>query len=161
MNWFDGFWQKVDKRGPDECWLWTAAKDKDGYGIYKRPRPRKGRTNRATRIIWEFAYGPIPEGVLVLHTCDVPSCCNPTHLWLGNSMDNHQDMVAKGRQIFPPLKVGEANGGGGKLTEQDVRAIRKLRATGRYTLMQLGNIYGVTFGMIGHIINRRAWAHVE
>lgn len=47
---------------------------------------------------WMQAYGPIPEGALILHTCDVRNCINVEHLFLGTQRDNMQDMAAKGRQ---------------------------------------------------------------
>lgn len=51
----------------------------------------------AHRLAWEEAYGSIPAGMSVLHTCDVRNCVNPEHLFLGTYKDNAQDMVKKGR----------------------------------------------------------------
>jgi HNH endonuclease len=51
----------------------------------------------AHRLVWEYTYGPIPEGFQVLHHCDNPPCCNPEHLFLGTSLDNNRDRDAKGR----------------------------------------------------------------
>lgn len=80
---------------------------------------------------------------------------------MGTARENTQDAIRKGRFINPPVHIGEANPGGGKLTEQDVREIRRLHATGEYTLGKLGEMFEVTFGMIGHIVKRRSWSHVE
>lgn len=69
------FWSKVDKRGPDECWNWTASKQK-GYGQFMLG----GRPRRAHRVAYELLVGPIPEGLTLDHLCRNPSCVNPAHL---------------------------------------------------------------------------------
>ena len=51
------------------------------------------------RLMWEQKNGPVPDGLFVLHRCDVRACCNPDHLFLGTPLDNMQDMHAKGRFI--------------------------------------------------------------
>ena len=49
------------------------------------------------RLVYELMRGPIPEGMLACHSCDVPSCCNPDHIFLGTEQDNAVDAVRKGR----------------------------------------------------------------
>ena len=72
--------------------LWGGSSERTGYG-----RVRFGaKIMRAHRLSWELAYGPIPEGVDVLHTCDIPPCILPWHLYLGTQVDNMQDMLAAG-----------------------------------------------------------------
>lgn len=73
----DRFWAKVDKDGPGDCWLWTAALA-DGYGVCKRPPV--GTSRRAHRIAYELIVGPIPEGLDLDHLCRVRRCVNPAHL---------------------------------------------------------------------------------
>ena len=93
------FWAKVDKT--DTCWLWTGGKDTGGYGALRVKAPRlSNKKVRASRYSWELHNGPIPEGLWVLHTCDVRHCVNPAHLWLGTRQDNVDDMKAKGRQAY-------------------------------------------------------------
>lgn len=75
------------------CLLWTGRKSKDGYGKINR----KGKTLSAHRYSWTLVNGPIPEGLFVLHKCDVPTCINPDHLFLGTHQDNMDDMKNKGR----------------------------------------------------------------
>lgn len=90
------FWPKVRKT--DTCWWWTAGGDKaDGYGRI-RAGGRGTPTLLAHRAAWEITFGPIPDGLEVCHTCDTPRCVRPDHLFLGTSLQNNQDMVAKGRQ---------------------------------------------------------------
>ena len=55
-----------------------------------------GTSTRAHRIAWQIAYGPIPAGLLVLHTCDNPGCVNPVHLYIGTQKDNMRDMSIRG-----------------------------------------------------------------
>lgn len=86
------FLNKLDRSG--ECWLWKGGVDKDGYGKVTIDY----RTWKASRAAWHLLVGPIPEGMLVLHKCDVPLCCNPDHLWLGTQSDNIRDMDSKGRR---------------------------------------------------------------
>ena len=75
------------------CKIWTKGTVGKGYGY----RWKNGRKRLVHRIEWEEHYGPIPKGMLVCHTCDNPPCWEITHLFLGTTKDNADDMVAKGR----------------------------------------------------------------
>lgn len=77
-----------------DCWEWTRSTNNVGYGMF---RYRKGLMRTAHRVSYEMHKGPIPDGMIVCHTCDNPKCVNPDHLWLGTRRDNYNDMVAKGR----------------------------------------------------------------
>lgn len=90
------FWAKVDKRGLEECWLWTASLFRLGYGQF-RAGPGQKRNVLAHRFSYEVAHGPIPVGLCVMHTCDNRRCVNPAHLRLGTHTDNMRDCAAKGR----------------------------------------------------------------
>ena len=91
-------WPKVDCSG-DGCWLWTGAIDHKGYGRIGMGAPSRF-VMRAHRATWELTFGPIPEGLCVLHKCDNPPCVRPSHLFLGTISDNSQDMAAKGRSAI-------------------------------------------------------------
>lgn len=77
----------------DGCLLWTGSVKDNGYGQTCWHR----RTVTAHRVAWQMIHGPIPDGLCVMHTCDVRACVNPAHLRLGTFGDNNRDTVAKGR----------------------------------------------------------------
>jgi len=70
------FWSKVDRRGDDECWEWTASMYPTGYGHFSI----MGQGIRAHRFSYELLVGPIPEGMVIDHLCRTPLCVNPAHL---------------------------------------------------------------------------------
>jgi hypothetical protein len=70
------FWSKVDKQGPDGCWLWLIGKSTAGYGVFRLP----DRQVLAHRFAYELLVGPIPDGMTLDHLCRVRHCVNPTHL---------------------------------------------------------------------------------
>jgi hypothetical protein len=90
------FWEKVDIRGKNECWNWTGAKNKAGYGMFKVAVG----TSLANRMSYKLAFCFIPEGMCVLHKCDNPSCVNPYHLYAGTMGDNTRDMIERHRQYW-------------------------------------------------------------
>ena len=74
-------------------WVWVGGRSSAGYGYMSV----NGRQTLAHRISWELHYGPIPEGIDVLHRCDRPWCVRPACLFLGTAKENGQDMMQKGR----------------------------------------------------------------
>lgn len=79
------------------CWLWMGSwAPSRGYGLVHVPG---GRRTVAHRYSWEIHRGPIPDGMMVCHKCDVRLCVNPDHLFLGTASDNMRDAFAKGRNI--------------------------------------------------------------
>lgn len=79
---------------PDGCRVWTAAHDRDGYGLLKVD----GRMARITRLVWERANGPIADGLIVMHSCDNPPCIRLEHLSIGTHQDNARDALTKVRR---------------------------------------------------------------
>lgn len=128
------------------CIEWTKAKDKAGYGVSWKA----GKYIRAHRKAYEDAYGPIPSGQVVRHTCDNRSCVNPNHLILGTYKQNSQDMVDRNRQA-KGSRVGTS-----KLTEELVKIIKSLSGTSK----QLANFFGVSATTIKDIRNNKIWKHV-
>src|SRR5258708_2027850 len=89
------FWSKVAIGGDNECWIWQTGKDQDGYGAFWW----SNRQVKAHRFSWGLFGGSIPDGMYVLHSCDNPSCVNPSHLFLGTTQDNTADRDIKERQV--------------------------------------------------------------
>lgn len=85
------FWAKVDKTG--ECWVWNAAINANGYGKFGIG----GRTRSAHRVSYEFANGPIPDGLDLDHMCHIRACVNPGHLRLATTAENNQNRQSERR----------------------------------------------------------------
>lgn len=130
----DSFWKKVRRSGSDECWAWGGYGNSD-----RRGRASYGRLDifgvqgvYAHRVAYFLTYpGEIalkrPDGGLfVLHKCDNPSCCNPRHLYLGEHEENMRDMHVRRRE-HRWVSTGSPRA---KLTEENVREIRRLKKTG-------------------------------
>lgn len=97
------FWAKIDQTGGlDACWPWIGNRIAKGYGIFTY----RGRNFGAHRTAYELAIGLVPNDQWVLHHCDNPPCCNPTHLFLGDAQANVDDMLAKGRASWQKGAVG-------------------------------------------------------
>jgi hypothetical protein len=142
------FWSHVDTSG--ECWLWTGGGNIHGYG-----KLRLGNKHLAAhRVAWELTNGAIPDGLSVLHKCDVRACVRPEHLFLGTQQDNMRDCANKGRQA-----LGERNNHA-VLNAADVAAIREQHAAGGVTQAALARAYGVKPGTILAIIRHVNWRHV-
>lgn len=129
------FWRKVQKGGPDECWLWIGGLMGSGYGqFYRAKKVPVG----AHRFSWELANGqPPPTGMQVMHSCDVRRCVNPAHLSVGSCSDNAWDRSRKGRN------PGNRTKGRPEIRKVNDEQVRALRAAG-LTFKQIGNALGVT-----------------
>ncbi len=148
------FWSKVDRSGPYDCWMWQgtiALPNKCGqrYGSFGISEG-KSVNYRAHRFAWMLCNGRIPEGMVIMHSCDVPLCVNPAHLKLGTQADNVADRDIKGRTA-----KGE-NHGHSKLTETQARFIK--HSTERPGV--LGKRYGVHPTAITAIRTGKNWAHL-
>lgn len=135
------------------CLNFTGGKVGIGYG-----RLRVGRKLvLAHRHAYELAMGEIPDGMIVCHRCDNPSCCNPDHLFLGSQMDNMSDRSGKGR--YGSQARGTDNGAA-KLTDVDVAEIRRLVSSGAKQ-KDVAAQFGVTQPLISMIALRKNWDHLK
>ena len=146
------------------CCEWVGAHSSFGYGQLRTGQ--RGLIEMAHRLAWEFEVGPIPEGLSVLHRCDNPPCCRPSHLFLGTQKDNMVDAATKNRLNRPSgdtrhhVPRGERLGRIVKLTANDVRSIRARAASGE-TQVSIAKDFPATRQQIGQIILRRSWSHIE
>jgi hypothetical protein len=145
------FWEKVDIRGPDECWVWLAGKTSKGYGTLWL----KGTSHLAHRVAWELTNGEIPEGICVLHHCDNPPCCNPKCFFLGTRADNVADRDKKGRRA-DTKGISHPRA---KLSNEQVLEIRDLRSKGMLQ-REIAELYPISQQMINHICRRENWKHI-
>lgn len=145
---FAAFWSNVAITANDNlCWEWLAGKDKDGYGTF-----RVGKSGeRSHRIAWAYPNYIIPEGMLICHSCDNPSCVNPKHLFLGTNNDNMKDMAKKGRTKD---QFGEKNTSH-KLTTEQIKNLRLDFASG-LTRKELANKYNIDRAHVSLIVRYKA-----
>lgn len=153
------FWQKVDKRGEDECWEWLGARASGrknflGYGIINV----SGVLTLTHRYSFELHNGYIDPDLLVCHSCDNGLCVNYKHLWQGTHKDNSDDKIKKaqagGRVLVPKEKRGRH-----KLTLSQVLEIRRLRVTDRktYLVRVLASMFNVSNDTIINVTNFHTW----
>jgi hypothetical protein len=119
------------------CLIWTGRISSHGYGTIKVD----GKNVGAHRIAWELEEGTIPKDMLVLHKCDVRTCVNVNHLFLGNHADNMKDARIKDRY-------------GRKISNADVFQIKDLYGYG-FTQREIGGMWGVTAAAIQTTLKKR------
>ena len=132
-----------------ECWIWTGYIGGQGYGrLTNEKKPLSTH-----RLAYETWVGEIPEGLCVLHKCDVRSCINPDHLFLGTQKDNVQDCMEKGRRN----SVRGSKHGHAKLTETEILKIRNMAGQ---LHKDIAAQFGVSRATIGDVLTRKLWTHI-
>jgi hypothetical protein len=165
------FWAAVDQRGDDQCWEWQRCTTGVGrYGAFRVSGKQRG----THRIAWELTHGPIPSGLWVLHHCDNPPCCNPSHLYLGTAADNAHDREKRNRSLTgehhpnsgkvftQPTPAQRARGerhGSSKLNENAVCEMRKLHSEGRL-VADIARRFNVSWNTAAKVVKRENWRHV-
>lgn len=145
----DRFWSKVDRRGDDDCWNWTANSHQRGYGVFWF----EGRNVRAHRLALEWHSGPPPfPDAMALHSCDNPSCCNPTHLRWGSAKDNKDDQILRKGPLH-----GEASPSA-VIDSEIVSSIYRMRLNG-LTASEISDRLGLPKTLVMNVYTGRSWSH--
>jgi hypothetical protein len=145
---------------PNGCWVWTASTDRQGYGhISNVFIGGKSRSISVHRLVAHLIHGLdlSSRNTYACHHCDNPPCFNPDHLFVGTPKDNSDDCKNKGRERH---QLGEENGGGGKLTADQVSEIRDRYRHGESQRV-IASAFGVDQTMISMIVLRKQWRHVQ
>ena len=126
----DIFLSRIEKT--DTCWIWKGGKNGYGYGILILPGEKKVRAHRYS---YEWFKGAIPDGLVIMHTCDNPICVNPDHLVAATKGDNNRDCTTKGRR---PKGMAHWNT---RLSPEMVEAIRNSHASTSAVAAEFGVNY--------------------
>lgn len=130
--------QRLSIKSYEDCWEWTKGKDKDGYGqCHCAKSAIENKVTRAHQLAFVAWKGSIPEGKIICHTCDNPSCCNPLHLYAGTHKDNVKDCVERGRHN---------NGSKPTVNYEDI-----LFWKGQLSSTRVASMYGISFSRVCQI----------
>ncbi len=148
----DRYFEKVDIRGPNDCWPWLGYATNNGYGRMKVD----GVLKYATHILFYLKHGHYPpKGRISCHHCDNPPCNNPRHLYLGTNRSNMRDKKERRRGNYGKGERARNV----KLTSFQVHMIRFLLRSGE-TQTSIGWKFGVSQSIVSKIGMRQRWAHL-
>jgi predicted XRE-type DNA-binding protein len=159
INTKETFFKRINKHGPipqhapklGKCWVWTGCKQSDGYGTVRFNL----KNMVAHRLAYMLCVGSI-DGTQILHKCDNPACCRPSHLFPGTHSDNMQDMWNKNRHTRP---IGRRNNHA-KLKESQVLEIRDRFSKGKISQTKLAKEFGITQANASAIIRGQTWKFI-
>lgn len=136
---------RVEKIPFSGCWIWMRSLQGRGYGALVRDK----KAWLAHRFSYSMLKGPIPDGALVCHRCDVPQCVNPAHLFTGSNMDNLLDSITKGRRPKTVSTRGHCKNA--SLTAEQVEQIKYAINTRVGSLRTVAENAGIPYHVIKDI----------
>lgn len=147
----DYFWAHI-AAARNNCWFWIGPFQRNGkvgadHGLFSYANER----HYAHRLSWRINRGEIPDGMSVLHHCDVPRCVNPDHLYIGSQRDNVMDRISRGRSAPMPYM--------GKLTEEQVREVRS--RLGHRNESKIARDMGISRSTVNNIARGRVYGWVS
>jgi hypothetical protein len=156
------FWEKVAIKGKDDCWDWTASLNHSGYGKFgissyetKIFGVKNSGPIGAHRVAFYLANGTIDNNLMVLHSCDRPSCCNPNHLRQGDAKDNGEDIANRARGTIGEKSIFL------KLTDDEIREMRYLYENEDWGSAQLAAKFNCSRSHVNEVVSYRSRRHVK
>ncbi len=146
---------KIDIKGEDECWPWTACIGTWGYGSFWL----EGKNLNSSRAAYLLMVCDVPKDKVVCHSCDNPACCNPKHLWIGTQGDNVRDCATKGRakghfsETNHPRHLA-------KLTPEAVIEARRLWKSG-VSQSEIARLWKMDSSTISRAVKGNSWGHIK
>ena len=143
-NTIQTFWDRVDRRGSDECWNWQKLISHNGYGRFRY----EGKIHYSHRFAFELKHGDLSDDVVVRHfRCNNNLCCNPRHM----DIDSREGTM---RDTTSGMKNKNA-----RLSISDVKEIRE-RVGNRENRQKVADDFRVSISTVGSVVNRKTWQHV-
>ena len=135
----------IERLPESGCWIWMGATLENGYGKVRYAEMKSALAHRAS---YSYYKGGLSKDKYVCHTCDIPSCVNPNHLFLGTPTENQQDSKRKGRAIRATFK----------LEKSKIYEIKSYLTHG-YSQKEIANLFGISQSMVSMINTKKAWSN--
>lgn len=149
----DRFIRMVDVQDDASCWKFLGWSNNRGYGQCVV----NGKKHNAHKASYLLFVGHIPDGLVVRHACDNPSCVNPSHLVLGTHQDNMNDRRDRNRGA----RGDRDNSGTAKLNPVAVSVMRYMFSRGLKSQSALARAYGVTQSAVWRVVRGKNWGYLS
>lgn len=148
----DGLIERVMPEPNTGCWIWMGVLNSGGYGVVKA----EGRSVYAHRHSWRLRNGKIPDGLSILHKCDIRPCINPDHLYPGTPRQNSDDAISRGRTHKWAGKRARGANPNAKLSEANIAEIKSLLVQG-VPQKEIANTFGISNPTVSQIKTGATW----
>jgi len=138
------FWENVQIKDKDSCWVWVGARTEAGYGLIYF----NGALEYSHRLSLKFNGIEIPPRYHACHKCDNPLCVNPSHLYAGSPQNNANDRVERDRHAY-----GEKHPNS-KLSNEDILNMVQLYKNGTWKI-DIAKLYSVSPGHVSRILENK------